>query len=411
MNVKDISIKDYTYTLPPEKIARYPLKKRDDCKLLLYRKGKIEETRFDHLVQFLPENAFLVFNNTKVIPARFHFRKETGARIEIFCLKPLFPSSYEEVFEKEGMCRWECVIGNNDRWKGGKLSLSTQTKEGKELAFTAERIGGENGHFEVEFSWNLPISFASMMDNLGEIPIPPYLERPSEISDKTDYQTIYSKIQGSVASPTAGLHFTEDTFKSLKENSIPWGELTLHVGAGTFLPVKSNTIGGHTMHFEMFSIEKFFIESLILHTGNIVAVGTTSVRTLESLYAIGCRLHQHPETPPQIFEVPQWVAYEPFVDTYKDYKKLSAEEALHTILQWMNRNHLEKLHGNTGIIIVPSYSFRVVNGMITNFHQPQSTLLLLIVAFVGENWGKIYDYALEHNFRFLSYGDASLLLP
>jgi len=399
--IKNINIKAYDYTLPDEKIAKFPLFKRDESKLLIYRNKEIEESRFKCLSDYLPEKSLLIFNNTKVIQARLIFQKETGAQIEIFCLEPKEPADYAQVFIQNQNCTWLCMIGNLKKWKSGKLNLTVHSSQ-----FTAERLESNGDTHLIRFEWNNPnLSFAEILETCGELPIPPYLNRKTEESDNQTYQTVYSKIKGSVAAPTAGLHFTKDVFESLSKKNIDFEELTLHVGAGTFKPVKTETIEEHVMHTECITIKKTTIEKILNNLGSIFAVGTTSVRTLESLYYIGVLISRNPNTLVQDIEVTQWMPYN------EENNRLSANEALNFVLQYFKQNNLDSLTTHTQIMIVPGYRFKIVNGIITNFHQPKSTLLLLISAFVGQEWKNIYDYALGHDFRFLSYGDSSLLFP
>ena len=403
MNIKEIRIEDFDYALPDERIAKYPLTERDHSNLLHWQNGEIEQLHFYDLPDTLTHNDLLVYNNTKVIQARLHFQKETGATIEIFCLEPHAPADYNLVFQENKSCVWKCLVGNSKKWKEGALK---QTMYIKDILFQLEatRIESENAGMShlVRFEWdNEEILFSDILAHFGELPIPPYLNRATEEKDKETYQTVYSKIDGSVAAPTAGLHFTMDVLRRLALNGIREDEITLHVGAGTFQPVKSEEIGGHPMHREIISINKSTIEDLIASAGHIVAVGTTSVRTLESLYYLGCRIALNPENPDLMVE--QW---EPYENNYT----LTTKEALQNIIDYLNHNHLSALNAATRIMIVPSFQFRIVNKIITNFHQPKSTLLLLISAFVGiNNWRKIYDFAMENGFRFLSYGDSSLL--
>ncbi|MCQ2209038.1 MAG: S-adenosylmethionine:tRNA ribosyltransferase-isomerase [Paludibacteraceae bacterium] len=399
---KDIAIENFNYDLPDERIAKFPLEKRDESKLLLYNNGAISHTIFKNLAQQLNSGDLLVCNNTKVIQARLLFQKETGAHIEVFCLEPISPHDYVLTFQTTKECTWKCMIGNASKWKHDTILEKKVMIEGKELIFKAERgetIG--NAHY-VRFFWDdETINFASILDAFGVLPIPPYLHRETVERDKVTYQTVYSKIKGSVAAPTAGLHFTNDVFDSLREKNIECEEVTLHVGAGTFQPVKSETIGDHEMHTEWISVKKSVIEK-IRQAGKVVAVGTTSVRTLESLYYIGCQLAENDQLAETDLKVTQWMPYE------SGYS-LSTEEALDAILHYMQANELETINANTQIIIVPGYTFHLVKAIITNFHQPQSTLLLLISAFVGDDWKKMYAYAMDNGFRFLSYGDSSLL--
>ena len=403
MNIKEIRIEDFDYPLPDERIAKYPLTERDHSNLLHWQNGKIEQLHFYDLPDTLTRNDLLVYNNTKVIQARLHFQKETGAIIEIFCLEPHSPSDYNLVFQENKSCVWKCLVGNSKKWKEGALK---QTMYIKDILFQLEatRIESENEGMShlVRFEWdNEDILFSDILAHFGELPIPPYLNRATEEKDKETYQTVYSKIDGSVAAPTAGLHFTMDVLRRLALNGIREDEITLHVGAGTFQPVKSEEIGGHPMHREIISIGKSTIEDLIASEGHIVAVGTTSVRTLESLYYLGCRIALNPDNPDLMVE--QW---EPYENNYT----LTTQEALQNIIDYLNHNHLSALNAATRIMIVPSFQFRIVNKIITNFHQPKSTLLLLISAFVGiDRWRKIYDFAMKNGFRFLSYGDSSLL--
>lgn len=402
-NSNPILIDDYDYALPDERIAKYPLKERDQSKLLVYRNGEISEDIFLNAVSHLPEHALLVYNNTKVIHARLLFQKSTGAQIEVFCLEPLAPSDYALSLGSTEGCSWKCMVGNLKKWKQGNL-IRNISINGQSCQITASLIESAGNTHQIRFEWdNTLISFAEILDNAGELPIPPYLHRKTEESDKTTYQTIYSKIKGSVAAPTAGLHFTNQVLDSLKQKNIQTGELTLHVGAGTFQPVKAADIADHEMHAEVISVKKETIEKLLLHAGNVIAVGTTSVRTLESLYFIGMQILNDKVAPDKLIRVEQWEPYQQKTD-------ISTEMALRAILNYLNNHQLTVLHAQTQIIIHPGYVFRVIRGMFTNFHQPRSTLLLLVSAFTGENWKKIYDYALSHNFRFLSYGDSSLLL-
>ena len=402
---KSIQIKDYNYPLPDERIAKYPLPERDSSKLLLYRHGVIDEDRFFRISEHLPEHAFMVFNNTKVVQARLHFHKETGAQIEVFILEPALPAEYQENFLSRGQCEWLCLVGNLKKWKGGTLSLLLPG--GEEV--TAERLGREGTSERIRFSWTAPLTWAEILEQAGELPIPPYLNRKTEASDLTTYQTVYSRIKGSVAAPTAGLHFTKRVLESLKERDIEREEVTLHVGAGTFRPVKSEQIGGHDMHTEHIAVNRHTIERLVAYGGSAIAVGTTSVRTLESLYYMGLKaeilMQEGRDTGEgEELHVPQWMPYETTASE-------DTTEALSALLRYMEKHAMEVLHSSTQIIIVPGYEFRVVKAMVTNFHQPQSTLLLLVSAFVHGDWRSIYDYALAHDFRFLSYGDSSLLMP
>ncbi len=401
--VYDIRIEDFNYDLPDEKIAKHPLAQRDKCKLLVYESGKISEHVFSEIPGLLPENSVLVYNNTRVINARLRFQKAGGgAVVEVFCLEPSIPADYAQSFASTSQCEWTCFVGNSKRWKQGDLTMPLVV-DGKNIILSASRCGQRGNAFNIRFSWDGGVTFASILDVAGEIPIPPYLNRNTEPSDASDYQTVYSHIEGSVAAPTAGLHFTDEVLHEIDRRGIKRCELTLHVGAGTFQPVKSDTIGGHGMHTEFISVKRSLIADLLEASGRVIAVGTTSVRTLESLYYIGAMLHDNPSASSEALHVPQWIPYE-----YDN--RLSSKEALLAIADYMDANGMDSLVGSTQIIIAPGYKYRIVDGMITNFHQPQSTLLLLVSAFTGGNWRSIYDYALAHDFRFLSYGDSCLLL-
>ena len=446
MDTKHIQIRDYDYALPEDRIAKFPLPERDSSKLLVYEGGKISETQFRSLPSLLPEGSLMVFNNTRVIQARLHFRKKTpqpplggdlraeeivnsklsnsqclGALIEIFLLEPANPVEYQENFARKGSCSWYCLVGNSKKWKEGALTREFKIQNSR-FKLSAERIGTHGTSQEISFNWDANLTFAEVIDAVGELPIPPYLNRKTEESDKTTYQTVYSKIKGSVAAPTAGLHFTKRVLADIDAKGIEREEVTLHVGAGTFRPVKSEDIGGHDMHTEHIAVHRHTIERLLAHNGEAIAVGTTSVRTLESLYYMGvlawqmkneelrmkndgrneivnCKLSNC-----QLLHVPQWMPYE-----YDN--SLSTIEALTALLRYMDERGEEVLHSSTQIIIVPGYKYHIVRRMITNFHQPQSTLLLLVSAFIGDAWHDVYDYALSHDFRFLSYGDSSMLVP
>lgn len=401
---QDIRIEDFNYPLPDERIAKFPLPQRDHSKLLVYSQGAIEEHRFYNLPEVLPPDSLLVFNNTRVIQARLHFRKETGALIEVFCLEPLDPHEYALSFQSTGSCSWLCLIGNLKKWKSSPLTQEVVI-DGKTVHFCAERGLPHGNAHEVRFTWDNPeVTFAALLDHAGELPIPPYLNRETEESDKTTYQTVYSKIEGSVAAPTAGLHFTPEVLEAIESKGIPRLELTLHVGAGTFKPVKSETLEGHEMHTEYISVSRDLIDTLAHTDRRVVAVGTTSVRTLESLYYIGKTLAAHPDAEPQSLVVSQWQPYD-------GSPEIEPREALRHIVDYLDRHGMTRLVTATQIIIAPGYRYHIVRGMVTNFHQPQSTLLLLVSAFVDGRWREIYDYALGHGFRFLSYGDSSLLLP
>ena len=406
MDTKHIQIKDFNYNLPDERIAKFPLAKRDNSKLLLYRHGEVTEDVFHNIAQYLPKGALMVFNNTKVIQARLHFRKETGALIEVFLLEPYMPADYEQMFQTTGHCSWLCIIGNLKKWKEGTLKRTFDVK-GKEVTLVAERKEDVHKSYRVDFSWDASdVSWAELLDAVGELPIPPYLNRETQESDKTTYQTVYSKIKGSVAAPTAGLHFTPEVLADIDRHGIDREELTLHVGAGTFKPVKSEEIQDHEMHTEYICVHRQTLEKLIRHEAKAIAVGTTSVRTLESLYYIGVKLEKTLDLSEEELHVCQWEPYENAVA-----KPITPIKAIENILAYLDKHWLSALHASTQIIIAPGYEYNIVKMLVTNFHQPQSTLLLLVSAFVHGDWRKIYDYALAHDFRFLSYGDSSLLIP
>ena len=402
-NIQEIAIAEYDYPLPEERIAKYPLAERDTSKLLIYNKGVVCEERFSNLPQFVPQNSLMVFNNTKVIQARLRFRKETGALIEVFCLEPEQPCDYQQIFLETKECVWQCLVGNSNRWKGGVLSQCV-TVAGKEVTLSVERVGGPAAVNHVRFTWDGGCSFAELLEAAGELPIPPYLNRATEESDTRTYQTVYSKVKGSVAAPTAGLHFTPAVLEALTAAGVEREEVTLHVGAGTFKPVKSELIADHEMHEEYIEVRKALLEKLIAAGGSAVAVGTTSVRTLESLYFLGELVAENPAITQDELHVGQWTPY-------NREHSLSTVEALEALVAWLERNGLDRVHSHTQIMIAPGYTFRIVKAIVTNFHQPKSTLLLLVSAFVKGEWRKIYDYALANGFRFLSYGDSSLLIP
>lgn len=433
MEPKHIHIKDYNYPLPDERIAKFPLSRRDTSKLLVYRHGDISQDTFHHLPEYLPKGALMIFNNTRVVRARLHFRKAVtpyceaphntlqeasqyvastvasggvsdkpqGALIEIFILEPALPAEYQENFLSRGRCSWYCLVGNLKKWKTG--SLHQQIRIGEETVTLSATRGEAHGtSHRIDFTWDTGHTWAEILEATGELPIPPYLNRKTEQSDLTTYQTVYSKIKGSVAAPTAGLHFTPEVLAELDNHGIEREEVTLHVGAGTFKPVKSEEIGDHDMHTEHIAVHRTTIERLIAHEGAAIAVGTTSVRTLESLYYMGILAMQGKED----LHVEQWMPYSEATTS-----KVDTCQALQALLKYMDERNLDILHSSTQIIIAPGYKFRIVRMMVTNFHQPQSTLLLLVSAFVQGNWRSIYDYALENDFRFLSYGDSSLLIP
>lgn len=400
--VKDISIEAYDYPLPEERIAKYPLAERDASKLLVLKDNEISESQFKHVGDFLPKEALLVFNETKVIRARLQFRKATGSRIEVFCLEP--EKDYQVAFSASSPVRWKCLVGNAKRWKEGKLSMELSVK-GEKVTLFAERIAHNDQYSEIEFSWTPEhLSFAAVLEAAGEIPLPPYLHRDAEPSDRDRYQTVFARYDGSVAAPTAGLHFTKPLMEDLHKQGFDFDEVTLHVGAGTFRPVATETIGEHAMHSETIIVRKSLIQNLVQRYGKpIIPVGTTSTRTLESLYWIGVMLkEQGDELRP--LHVEQWFPYE-------DHEDISAVDALHAILEYLDKHGLTRLEASTALMIAPSYKMRVITGLITNFHQPKSTLLLLVSALIGERWKDCYRFALEHGFRFLSYGDSCLFLP
>ena len=398
--IPSIKIEDYNYDLPDERIAKYPLQERDASKLLRYEAGKVDEHIFRDLPDLLPEGSIMVFNDTKVVPARLHFQRESGAHIEIFCLEPLDPSEYNTAFAATMGCRWKCVIGNAKRWKGDTLSLYNPENDEAvgRMDLRARLLGREGQTGEVEFTWSDGNPFSRVLELCGTVPIPPYLGRESEAIDSERYQTLYAKIRGSVAAPTAGLHFTEDVLRRIDAKGIDRETVCLHVGAGTFLPVKSPDVSGHPMHQEPFVVSLDLLRRLRDRRGKLIAVGTTSVRTLESLYYVGVSILEGGAP----VDVGQWVPYE------REYP-YTTEESLDAIISYLEESGLQELKVGTRIIIVPGFRFRLVDLLVTNFHQPESTLILLISAFVGGDWRTIYEYALDHGFRFLSYGDSSLL--
>ena len=401
MTVKNISIDEFDYPLPEDRIAKYPLSERDASKLLVLKDGKIQDSQFKHIGDFLPPKALLVFNETKVIRARLQFQKETGSHIEIFCLEP--DKDYQIAFSSVSPVRWKCLVGNSKRWKEGLLSMPLSVN-GQEVTLTAERIEKNDQYSEIEFSWNpSEISFASILEAAGEIPLPPYLNRDAEPEDRDRYQTVFAKFDGSVAAPTAGLHFTKPLMEQLKSQGFELDEVTLHVGAGTFRPVSTPTIGEHAMHSETIIVRKSLIQDLIKHlNGSIIPVGNTSTRTLESLYWIGMMLHEKGMALSDL-HVEQWYPYE-------DHPELSAQEALQKLLDYLDLHQLNRLEASTALMIAPPYNMKIITGLITNFHQPKSTLLLLVSALIGSQWKEAYRYALDHGFRFLSYGDSCIFL-
>ena len=401
--IKSLSISDYNYHLPDDRIAKYPLEKRDQSKLLCYKNGEIMERNFIEVPELLPEDSVLIFNNTRVIHARILFKKLTGATIEVFCLSPSIPKDYAINFEQTKEVVWSCMVGNAKRWKQEDLTLDLKDLHG-EVRLTAQKLSINNQEYEIAFSWDNPnYSFSEILQLAGDLPIPPYLNRPTEESDEKTYQTVYSQIEGSVAAPTAGLHFTNDVMGKLRQKNISLSEVTLHVGAGTFKPVKAEQIGEHEMHTELISVTREVIERILNNEGKLIVVGTTSLRTIESLYYIGVKLLTTNSSIFNSLVVEQWEPYE------KDNNTFTPKESLKGILKYMDVNNLDVLVAATRIIIAPGYEFKFADGLITNFHQPQSTLLLLVSAFVGKDWKNIYDYAMNHDFRFLSYGDSTLL--
>lgn len=420
-DTKHIHISDFNYELSDERIAKFPLQQRDHSKLLIYQHGEVSDDVFLNLPNHLPQGALMVFNNTRVIQARLHFRKETGALIEVFLMEPALPADYEQMFQTTGKCSWLCMVGNLKKWKEGPLMRDFEIK-GKALTLSAtmdrnktmEKSGGTN--YWVDFEWDNPeVNFAEILEAVGELPIPPYLNRATQESDKTTYQTVYSKIKGSVAAPTAGLHFTDAVLHDLDQKGVVRDEVTLHVGAGTFKPVKSVEIEDHHMHTEYIVVHRHTFERLLQHDCSVIAVGTTSVRTLESLYYMGVKLAMNPQCTEEDLHVNQWVPYDlPHNEeglVLVDGEPVSVEQSVRNLLDYLNRDGLEALHSSTQIIIAPGYVYKIVKMLVTNFHQPQSTLLLLVSAFLKGDWRKVYDYALSHDFRFLSYGDSSLLIP
>ncbi len=400
INPENIRIEDYSYELPDNRIAKYPLEQRDQSQLLVYNKGEISKDKFTNIDQYIDSQITCVFNNTKVIQARLKFYKETGAQIEIFCLEPIEPSDYVLAFQQTERITWKCIVGNLKKWKDQDLKKVISIKN-TDIELIASKVLSQGNTQIIEFTWNnSDFTFSEILENIGATPIPPYLKRESETIDKDRYQTVYSKLKGSVAAPTAGLHFTENVLKKLHAKQINTEEVTLHVGAGTFTPVKSETIDEHEMHTEHFVVRKENIENLI-NSEKIVAVGTTSVRTIESIYWLGVKILTNTDFNPHIS---QWEAY-------KLKGNINKKEALKALLDYMQRNSITELHASTQIMIFPGYKFRIVDLLITNFHQPNSTLLLLIAAFIGDNWKKVYDFALSNDFRFLSYGDSSILIP
>ncbi|MDR1983289.1 MAG: S-adenosylmethionine:tRNA ribosyltransferase-isomerase [Prevotellaceae bacterium] len=398
--MNQINVNDFDYDLPSERIAKFPLPQRDSSKLLIYDKGKIKQQIFSNLADFINPDSLLVFNNTKVVHARIIFHKTTGAQIEIFCLEPVLPSNYEQNFASTNECTWNCTVGNLKKWKNETLKKQFSCNDIND-ELNVEKIDVKDELLQLKFRWKSGLSFAQVMEACGKMPIPPYLKRESHEIDTERYQTIYSKSEGSVAAPTAGLHFSNKVLQSLKRKNIETDEITLHVGAGTFKPVKTEFVNEHVMHSEHFFVKKSCIQKVIKCLGNITAVGTTSVRTLESLYWIGCKIAQNKNI--ENLNIQQ---FEP----YENNLQINVEESLRTIINYLDDNNLHELGATTQIMITPEYKPKIVNRLITNFHQPKSTLLLLVAAFTGNDWRKVYDYALKNDFRFLSYGDSSLLI-
>ena len=398
--IPHIPVAEFTYELPEEKIALFPLSERDQSRLLVWNKGEITENIFSEITDIIPERSMLVFNNTRVIHARLFFRRETGSRIEIFCLEPHSPTDYQLSFQETGSVEWKCLVGNAKKWKQGILEKKVMV--GEEIVNLKARMLERSGNaFIIRFSWDQPVHFSQIIENAGNIPIPPYLNREAEASDNQRYQTMYAKVDGSVAAPTAGLHFTDEVMARLAKRKVKSAELTLHVGAGTFQPVKAETIAGHEMHTETVVFTRAFVHDLLNHKGKVIAVGTTSVRSLESMYWLGAKLPQMSDAETQ--HVYQW-------EPYHQTSEVSPDESLMNLLQRMDQIQADQISFSTSIIIVPGYRFRIIDGMVTNFHQPQSTLLLLVGAFLGNDWRKVYEYALRNDFRFLSYGDSNLYL-
>ena len=398
--IPEIRIEDFNYTLPDERIAKYPLPERDGSKLLIYKDGIVSHRSFRNISELLPEDSLMIFNDTKVVPARLHFQRDTGAHIEIFCLEPVVPEEYVSMFAVTDRCRWKCIVGNVKRWKGDTLSLYNPMEDETvgRMRLKADLVERDGETSVVEFRWSDGSPFSKVLEVSGSVPIPPYLNRDTEQIDLERYQTLYARFRGSVAAPTAGLHFTESVLESIRNRSIETETVCLHVGAGTFLPVKSSLVSEHNMHREPFVVTKALLNKLISKKGSLIAVGTTSVRTLESLYYVGVKCLE--DGVPS--DVCQW-------DPYTREYPYSLTESLEAIVRYLDENSLEELKIGTRIIIVPGYKFKVVDVLVTNFHQPQSTLLLLISAFIGGDWKRIYNYALDNDFRFLSYGDSSVL--
>lgn len=406
VDLKKINIEDFSYDLPAGRIANYPLPERDTSKLLVYQDGKLKEDRYLHIADYLPEGALLIFNDTRVVEARILFQKPTGGSIEIFCLSP--HERYSDITTamlQKGEVWWNCLIGGASKWKKGMVLQKEVVVSGKEIILNAVFKERREDSFVIELQWSpSELSFAEVLHTMGFIPLPPYIKRKVEESDNERYQTIYAKQDGSVAAPTAGLHFTDRIFSSLREKNIRHDFITLHVGAGTFKPVKSERIADHVMHTEMMEVRRETIENVLGSVGKVYCVGTTSLRTVESLYWMGVKAMTDPSIEPDRLNISQWEVYESLADHVA-----TPRQSLEALLDWMKRNEIDRLVAETQIMIVPGYSFRMIEGLVTNFHQPRSTLLLLVAALIGDHWKEVYRYAVEHDFRFLSYGDGCLL--
>lgn len=399
-----IRVKDYRYDLPETAIARYPLEERSASSLLLYKGGSITRDLFSSLPDHLPPYSWLVFNNTRVIQARLIFKKESGARIEIFCLDPVNPAAYEQAFQAKGSCTWHCLVGNVKKWKEGPVSLTAWIND-TVIGMEAMLLGKSGEGFHVLFRWDHPgLSFGEMIEKAGSTPIPPYLKRDAEESDRERYQTVYSMKNGSVAAPTAGLHFTQEMLEHLERNRVPMAHITLHVGAGTFVPVKEPDARNHSMHTEQVSVSRRFLEQWQHRSNGAIAVGTTTTRSLESLYWLGIKIREQGLADPSSLAIVQW-------DNEQLPQDIPLSESIESLTGFCRRHGLDHLQFSTQLMIVPGYRFRTISGLVTNFHMPGSTLLLLIAAWIGEDWKRVYSYALRENFRFLSYGDSSLLIP
>ena len=399
---REISISSYQYNLPDEKIAQYPAEPRDSSKLLTYRKGETGHSTFNKLPNELPSNTHLIFNNTKVVPARLFFRNRNGRVIEVFCLEPQSEPSAELALSQTKSTRWWCMVGGAKKWKEEKLSLRTGSGD----VLNVKKIDREDARFLIEFSWEpKDLTFSQLLEEAGKVPLPPYMTREAEEEDKSRYQTVFAKVEGSVAAPTAGLHFTPSVLSNIDKAKINSSQVTLHVSAGTFKPVQTDKIGDHAMHGEFFEVSKNTVEELLkTHDKTLITVGTTAMRTMESLYWVGAQIAKHGFKMEMPFRIGQWEPYDEPWDA-------SRGESLQMILEYMKHHEIDKLSGQTEIIIAPGYEFKFCDGLITNFHQPGSTLLLLVAALIGSDWKKVYDYALNNDFRFLSYGDSSLLIP